>query len=80
MRLNRGETAVRKFPCYFPAKARSREENFPATRCRKEDNRMSKYLIEMCFPATGGIASRPKCDFFPDFSLPAGNIPLPRGA
>jgi acyl carrier protein len=32
-------------------------------------------MIEMCFPAAGGIGSRPACDFFPVFSLPAGNFP-----
>src|SRR5205807_2420854 len=71
-RLNTDETAVRKIPCHFPVKAHGREKDFPARRCRKEDKPMSKYLIEMCFLATGVIGLLPGCDFFPAFSRRQG--------
>ena len=59
-------------PCHFPAKALSRENNFPARRCRKDDEWTGKYQIGMCFLATGRIGSPAGSDFFPIFPCPAG--------
>ena len=59
-------------PCHFPAKAHSRENNFAARRCRKDDERTGKYQIGMCFLATDRIGSPAGFNFFPSFPCPAG--------
>ena len=74
-RAEPGRAAVARLSLPFPCCGAGREEIFPAARCRKADKRMSKHLIGMGFLAAGGISFRPGCDFFPVFSLPAGNFP-----
>src|SRR5438552_14458174 len=59
-------------PCHFPAKAHSRENNFLARRCRKDDEWTGKYQIAMCFLATDRIGSPAGFNFFPSFPCPAG--------
>ena len=56
-------------PCHFPAKAHSRENNFAARRCHKDDEWTAKYQIGICFLATDRIGSPAGFNFFPYFSL-----------